>query len=268
MLKTVHNAGQVLDLFDGEHPERGATEVAALLSMPKSQAHALLSTLSEIGLLRKTPQRRYRVGWRVLAMGRILSESMEFRRPARRLMARLATQFGETVHLAALDGERVVYVDRFEGTRAVRIAVSSVGSTLPAHCSGVGKVLLAHMPIDRVEALLSDAELEAFTPATITDPDVLRGELAEVRRKSVAYDREEALPEVCCVAAPIVQAPGGTVAALSITAPAHRFAVHQDQFELAVTRGANMISRYLRGKDRAAAADGIDVELAGTVVPG
>jgi DNA-binding IclR family transcriptional regulator len=255
MLKTVHNAGQVLDLFDDEHPERGATEVAALLRIPKSQAHALLSTLSDIGLLRRTPQRRYRVGWRVLAMGRVLSESMEFRRPARRLMAKLASQFGETVHLAALDGDRVVYIERFEGTHAVRIAVSSVGSMLPAHCSGVGKMLLAHMPPDRMGAMLNDAELEAFTPATITDPDLLRAELAEVRRRGVAYDREEAVSEVCCVAAPIAQPPGGVVAALSITAPAHRFAVRQDHFELAVTRGAEMITRYLRdGLNQAAAA--------------
>jgi DNA-binding IclR family transcriptional regulator len=255
MLKTVRNAGQVLDLFDGENPERGATEVAALLCMPKSQAHALLSTLSEIGLLRKTPQRRYRVGWRVLAMGRVLSESTEFRRPARRLMAQLATQFGETVHLAALEGDRVVYIERFEGTHAVRIAVSSVGSMLPAHCSGVGKMLLAHMPPDRMEAIVADAELQAFTPATITDPELLATELAEVRRRGVAYDREEVLPEVCCVAAPIAQPPGETVAALSITAPAHRFAARQDHFELAVTRGADMITRYLRdGFNRAAAA--------------
>src|ERR1700751_4845932 len=128
MLGTVLNAGRVLDLFTSETPERGVTEVAEALGIPKSRAHALMSSLAHVGLLRRTAEGRYRLGWRVLALGRILTETTEFRAEARRAMEELSGRFGETVHLATLDDGVVVYVDKIEGTRAVRIAVSAVGS--------------------------------------------------------------------------------------------------------------------------------------------
>lgn len=246
-MKTIDNAGRVLDLFGVDTPERGATEVAKLLDMPKSQAHALLVALTDCGLLQRTPWRRYRIGWRALALSRVLAETTEFRGPARQVMAQLTAHFGETVHLATLDGAgRVVYVERFEGTRAVRIAVSSVGSTLSPHCSGVGKALLAYLPDERLDTILETAELERFTEKTITDRDALRAELDEVREQGVAYDHEEAVPEVCCVAAPIFGYSSEATAALSITTPAYRFSEQHEHLRLAVVRGARAVTRHMR----------------------
>jgi DNA-binding IclR family transcriptional regulator len=245
MLGTVLNAGRVLDLFTSETPERGVTEVADALGIPKSRAHALMSSLAHVGLLRRTAEGRYRLGWRVLALGRILTETTEFRAEARRAMEELSGRFGETVHLATLDDGVVVYVDKIEGTRAVRIAVSAVGSMLPAHCSGVGKALLAHRPWEEVAETAERRGLERFTARTITSKEGLARELAAIRRRGYSLDLEEVLPEVCCVAAPIFDHRSRAVAAISVTAPAYRFAEHAKAYQAAVVDLARRVSTRL-----------------------
>lgn len=245
MLQTVTNAGRVLELFTVAAPERGVTEVAQALGIPKSRAHALMSTLSEVGLLHRTAESRYRLGWQVLALSRVLSESTESQSGARSVMRELAARFAETVHLAALHGGRVIYVDKLEGTRAVRISVSSVGAQLPAHCSGVGKTLLAHRPWAEVRHYIETHGMERFTPNTIDEPQRLRAALKEIRDKGWGMDLEEAAPEVCCVAAPIFDHLGVCVQAISLSVPAHRFRPNHEHYRPAVLDAAARISRRL-----------------------
>jgi len=114
----VENAGRVLELFTVAAPEHGVSEVARALGMPKSRAHALMSTLSEVGLLYRTAGSRYRLGLQILALSRVLVESTESQSGARVIMRELVGRFAETVHLAALHAGRVIYVDKLEGTRA------------------------------------------------------------------------------------------------------------------------------------------------------
>jgi DNA-binding IclR family transcriptional regulator len=139
----------------------------------------------------------------------------------------------------------VVYVDRLQGTRAVRIVVSAVGSTLPAHCSGVGKVLLARLPWGEVERHLEQHGMQRFTAHTITTPERLREELARVRRAGCAYDLEEAVLDVCCVAAPIVDHLGEAVAAISLSVPAYRFRASRERYRTAIVEAAASVSRRL-----------------------
>jgi DNA-binding IclR family transcriptional regulator len=245
MLLTIESAGRVLELFNGEHPERGVTEVALALGISKSKAHALLSSLATVGLLRRTQLGRYRVGWRVLSLNRVLAETTEFRRHARPVIEALGARYGEVVHLAALDDDQVVYVDRIAGTQAVQIDASVLGSRLPANCSGVGKVLMAHLTPMALDALIEHRGLPAMTPRTVTDRRVLDGELAEVRRRGYATERGEAVAEVSCVAAPIV-APGPTVvAAVSLAAPTYRFQARKEIYCQAIVRAGIYVSKQL-----------------------
>ena len=245
VLGTVRKVAQVLDLFSAERPEWGVTEVARALGIPKSTAHALLVTMCRIGLLRKTPECRYRLGWRVLALNRVLLETTEFRAEALPVMQSLVNRYGETVHLAALDDGQVVYVEKLEGTRAVRVAVSRVGARLPAHCSAVGKVLLAFRPWDEVQAIVKAQGLPAFTPRTITSLQQLRAELERVRQQGYAYDLEEVMPELCCVAAPIRNYTGAVVAAMSLSVPAYRFHQYKDEYRRAILQAARQVSENL-----------------------
>jgi IclR family KDG regulon transcriptional repressor len=248
VLLTIESAGRLLDLFTPLSPERGVTEVAAELGVSKSKAHALLASLTAVGLLRRTDGGRYRLGWRVLGLSRVLELTTEFHRHARPIMRALHTRFGETVHLAALDGGQVVYVDRLEGVRSARIAASSVGSVLPAHCSAVGKVLLAGLAPDALQRLLHDP-LETLTPFTMTDPGQLVGELEHVRLRGYAVEHQEAVLEVSCVAAPIVATGPRVVAAISMSVPSSRFEGHEDSLRRAVVLAGQHISRRLRERD-------------------
>src|ERR1700757_822665 len=181
MLLTIDCAGQVLEQFTKENPERGVTEVALALGISKSKAHALLSSLTHVGLLRRTPQGRYRMGWRVLSLNRILTETTDFHRYARPMMERLGERCGEIVHLGVLDDGQVMYVDRIKGRHAVQIDISALGNRLWAHCSGVGKMLLSHLPAAELDAVVERHGLPALTTRTITDRAALDAELAEIR---------------------------------------------------------------------------------------
>jgi DNA-binding IclR family transcriptional regulator len=245
MLLTIDSAGRVLSLFTNEHPERGVTEVAVALAVSKSKAHALLASLTTVGLLRRTERGRYRVGWRVLSLNRVLSETTDFHRQARPVMQTLGRRFGEMVHLGALDDGKVVYIDRIKGTAAVQIDASALGERLSAHCSAVGKAQLAHMPKALLDEMIERHGLPALTPRTIVDRATLDEELESIRWRGFATERGEALPEISCVAAPIF-APGPVcVAAISIAAPSYRFQAHKDLYRQGIVRAGLYITRRL-----------------------
>jgi DNA-binding IclR family transcriptional regulator len=246
MLLTIKNAGRILDLYSPQSPERGPTEVAEELGIGKSKAHALMASMAEIGLLRRTHEGRYRAGWRALALERIARETTPFRTIAYEVAGRLARHSGEVVHVAALDCGRVVYVDRLLGSNAIDIPLSKVGSTLPAHCTGVGKVLLAHVEAGELDAILDRHGLPSFTVNTITDRDALYAELHRVRRDGIAVDRGEVADGLACVAAPILDVEGRVCAAISIAAPATRFASAGYAYRRAVVRAARVVSEKVR----------------------
>jgi DNA-binding IclR family transcriptional regulator len=246
MLLTVLNVGRVLDLYDAEHHEFGPTEVAAALQMTKSKAHLLLASMAEIGLLRRNHGGRYCIGWRSLSLERLASGNAPFRPLARAMALRLARHTGEMIHVAALDLGRVVYVDRVPGHRAIQIPVSTVGATLPAHCSGVGKTLLAHLGAAEIEAILDRHGMARLTRATICDRDALYSELHRIRRDGVAFDREEVQEGLSCAAAPIIDAGGEVVAAISVSVPTERFRANEHGYRTLIVNAAAGVSRQLR----------------------
>lgn len=249
MLLTINSAGRLLDLFTAQTPERGVTEVAVELGVSKSKSHALLASLTEVGLLQRTPVGRYRLGWRVLTLNRVLGETTEFRRHARPTMEALHRRVRQTVNLAALYDSQVIYVDRVVGPESVRPTASAVGSVLPAHCSAIGKVLLAHLGVAQLDQLVAEQGLPSLTANTITDFATLQRELALVRQRGVAVEREEAVRGVSCVAAPIVAPGPSVVAAISVSVEAATFACHEDAFRRAVSMAADRIGRRLREAD-------------------
>ncbi len=245
MLHTVRKAAEVLNLFSIEHPEWGISELAKALAIPKSSTSALVSTLTEQGLLRRTSTGRYKLGWNIMALSQVLLSTTNFRTEARRVMESLINRFGETVHLATLERGQVIYVEKLQGTRAVQVSLTSVGSRLPAHCSGVGKVILAHLPWEEACHLLSISGLPALTSNTITTVEALQDELERVRTQGYAYDIEEAVEELCCVAAPIYDHTGEVVAAMSLSVPAYRFHQCKDQYRQAIIGATRQISENL-----------------------
>lgn len=244
-MQTVHKAGQVLGLFSVDRPEWGVSEVAQELGFPKSSTSGLMSALAEQGLLQRTGARRYKLGWQIMAMSRVLLETTKFRDEARRAMERLISLFGETVHLAALERGRVIYVDKLQGTRAVSVTVTAVGGTFPAHATSVGKAILAHRPWAEVAEVLERGGMPKLAPNTITTLERFREELKRVCERGYAYDIEESVPELCCVGAPIRDFTGEVVASISLSVPSYRFSASEEKYRVALCEKAREVSRNL-----------------------
>jgi len=245
MLQTIQKAGELLSLFDREHTEWGVREVATKLKMAKSSTHDLMSSLAKLGFLNKTEDNRYRLGWKLVTLSETLLATTELRQEARPVMEDLSSQYQETLHLAVLDDTQAVYVDKLEGRQAVRVELTSLGARLCAHCSALGKVLLAYCDDNEVHRIIHTAGLPRFTENTITDEEELLQNLAKIQKQGYAYDLEEILPDLCCVAAPIYNHKGQVIAAISMSLPAYRFKRSQTDFRDGVMRAAKRISKRL-----------------------
>lgn len=234
----VKSAARVLDIFEllVEHPDgMSLSEVCTVLGLPKSSGHALLMTLVKRGYLRDgRRERTYRLGPALFELGSAYITSTNLVTDGQAIVSETARACDETVHMAVLDGTDVLYVAKEEGTRTMRM-VSSVGKRFPAHGTGVGKMLLSTLDDAALAQRFPDnAHLAQLTPATITDPRALRDELAAIRERGYALDREESTPGLCCVAAPVYGADGTVVAAISISVPSVRFAAPRSDELLAL----------------------------------
>jgi DNA-binding IclR family transcriptional regulator len=245
MLQTIQKAGDLLALFDRDHTEWGVREVASKLKIAKSSTHDLMSSLAQLGFLNKTEDNRYRLGWKLVTLSETLLATTELRKEARPVLEDLASQYRETIHLAVLDNTKAVYVDKLEGRQAVRVELTSLGARLYAHCSALGKVLLAFKDEVEVKRIIKTAGLPRFTDNTITNENDLLQELAKIRKQGFSYDLEEILPDLCCVAAPIYNHKGQVIAAVSMSLPAYRFKRSQNEFRDGVIRAAKRISKRL-----------------------
>lgn len=245
MLQTIQKAGELLALFDREHTEWGVREVAAKLKMAKSSTHDLMSSLAKLGFLNKTEENRYRLGWRLVTLSETLLTTTELRKEARPVLEELAARYQETIHLAVLDDTQAVYVDKLEGRQAVRVELTSLGARLYAHCSALGKILLAYSPEEEVKRIIQTSGLPRFTPNTIIDEEELFQVLGKIRKQGYAYDLEEILPDLCCVGAPVYNYTGQVIAAVSMSIPAYRFRRSQTEYRDAIVRTAKKISKRL-----------------------
>src|SRR5215216_4261234 len=151
MLQTLNRAGRALELFSREHPEWGATGVAKELGVSKSQAHELLVSLTNIGLLERDGGGRYHLGWRVVALHRLYLETNDIGRAAVHALRALSGHCGEPVQLAVWNRGRAICVAACQGRHSVTASPWPVGAQLPGHSTGAGKVLLSSRAPDEVD---------------------------------------------------------------------------------------------------------------------
>ena len=205
----------LIGAFDEEHRTLSLSELAERADLPLPTAHRLVGELVTWGALTRRPSGRYVVGRRLWDVGLLAPVQTGLRQLASPFLHDLYGATLATVHLAVRDGTEVLYLDRLAGNTSVPV-VSSIGSRLPLHSTGVGKVLLAHAPAEVQTAVLSD--LRRVTPYTITQPGTLRRQLARVHRDGYATTVEEMSLGACSVAVPI-RTEQGVVAALGIVVP-------------------------------------------------
>jgi DNA-binding IclR family transcriptional regulator len=245
MLRTIARAGGLLDLFSDELPEWGATAVAKELVIAKSQAHELLVSLAAIGLLQLVAPGRYRLGWRIVALNSFLLSTNDVATKTVRVVRALVARYGETVQLTVWASGKAICVGVWEGSRR-DASPWAIGAVLPGHCTPAGKVLMASRPAAEVAELLSREHLPRMTGRTIVTGKCLSEELSDVRLRGFAHDRGEHTTGIRGVAAPIRNAEGNAVAALSMSVPAQRWAHAADEYTRAVVGAAAFASRLIR----------------------
>jgi IclR family pca regulon transcriptional regulator len=191
---------------------RGIADLADELGLSRSSAHRYVATLTELGYLEQREDRRYRLGLGVIDLGLGSLGSTGLGELARPHLAALRERTALTVSLAVLDGQDIVYLERLRGRPGRRSALELAidpGSRLPAHCTALGKVLLAH---------LSAARLGGHAPNTITTSGALREELGRVRARGLAVDDQELAPGLLAIAAPVHDDSNEVLGAIDITA--------------------------------------------------
>lgn len=247
VVPAVSRALDILELFL-DRPTLSAPEITDRLELPRTTVHELLGTLVERAYLVPVGGQptRYRIGMRLFQLGASFADQLDLAREAQDVAHDIAAACDETVHIAVLDGADVVYIAKVDSTHPVRM-VSAVGRRLPAHCTAVGKVLLSGLTPEAIEARFPlGRQLPAMTPHSITSLSRLRAELAEVRRLGLAYDHCESNDAVHCVAAPVHDHTGATVAAMSISVPTIRWTEQrQREWSDLVARGAATLSTRL-----------------------
>lgn len=237
---------RVLAAFERGRPSLSLSEIAKLSGLDKSAAQRFSYTLEVLGYLRKDPvTRRYSLTPKILSLGYEYLQSDSVVRHATPVMEALNSALDETVNLTELDGVDVVYVARFVGSHPVAINVL-LGSRMPAFCSAPGRAMLAHMPDDAVAEALA-GELPKMTPKTLTDPQAVRGKLAEARQKGYALAAEETYVGDLSIAAPIFDAHGTVAAAVNVAMPLARITPEAAEAKLArrVVEAAAEISAIL-----------------------
>jgi DNA-binding IclR family transcriptional regulator len=206
----------VLGVFDARHRALRLSEIAERTELPLTTTHRLVAELVAWGALRRLPSGEYVIGRRLWDLGMLAPVQTGLRETASPFLHDLYGATLETVHLAVRDGLETLYVDRLAGHRSVPI-VSTIGSRLPLHATGVGKILLAFAPSEVQEAVLA-APLRRYTPYTVTTAARLAEQLDRARAEGYATTVEEMSPGACSVAVPIMvdEAP---VAAIGIVVP-------------------------------------------------
>jgi IclR family pca regulon transcriptional regulator len=215
----------ILSCFTPERPVLGTTELAGMLGMSVATTHRLILTLADEGYLeQERDSRSYRLTLRATELGMASINEMGLCKHARPHLQALAKSSGYTVALGVLDGAEVLLVDLLAGTakgQRERAGELKVGSSLPTHCTALGKVLLANLPARRRRALIAEIEPELHappTPRTLATEPLLRAALARVRATEIATNQEEWCAGACAIAAPVRDESGEVVAAVSVVA--------------------------------------------------
>lgn len=239
---------QVLRALARSEAPLGPTELAQLTGIDRSAVHRILSTLARDRLVeRSRANGTYHLGIGLASLGLIAANRLDLRRIARPHLEALFARCGETVNLAVLDGDAILYIDIIETQRGLRMA-SAIGSRDPVSTTALGKAILAFLPPERQQGLLAKLPIPLRTPQSLRTRAELQRALARVRADGIALDNEEQEVGACCVSAPIFGLASEVAGAVSVSAPAVRF---DDERRTAITADliatARRISRELSG---------------------
>ncbi|MEQ8298414.1 MAG: IclR family transcriptional regulator [Nitratireductor sp.] len=217
-IQVVHRSLRVLETLAGAETPLSLTTVAERVSLHRSTTLRILRTLAEDGYAAfQAKTKSWTVGPAVLRLQAGARASTDLRQVARPVMQALSHAVGETVQLATMVDAEVCYLDKVEPPDQEIRVLSEVGSRRPLYCTALGKALLAGLDEQTLAQTVAGLRFERHTDETITDPETLIREVAEARRRGYSLDRREYNRAIQCSAAPIRDANGAIIAAISVS---------------------------------------------------
>lgn len=238
-VKSLARAMRVLECFSVQRPELGVTEIARMLGMQKSTICNILSTFEKTGYVVQNPETsKYHLGTKILHLSYIVNQHLGMRDIFMPYLHRIAEEAREACYFGILSNDEVLYIEAVYPSHQQQTR-NILGERAPLYCTGLGKTMLAHMPQENAERVIS-GELKPYTACTICDPAALRDNLEEIRRNGYAVDNMEHEFGVRCVAVPVFGANGQVMAAVSVSGPSPRFDHN------AIARHAEVIMRVLQ----------------------
>lgn len=224
----------------------GLAELSRRLGLHTSTTFHIAKTLVNQGYLRQDDQSRsYRIGRLLFTLAAAALDEVELVNVAGPVLADLANITGETTYFAVMSGDQLVVIAKHAGSGAIRIN-DSIGSIRPKHATALGKVMLAALTPEQLDAFLREQELPSFTSKTITSAERLRQEVNEVRTNGVAFDDGEFNEELRCVAMPVFDFTGRVIGSLGVSGPGWRLSIQALQRQIGNTqRAAERLSAKL-----------------------
>jgi IclR family transcriptional regulator, KDG regulon repressor len=202
----------------------GLADLSRLVGLHNSTTFHLAKTMAALGYVRQEKDtKRYRIGRPLFALAASALDEIEMINVATPILEELARQTGECSHFAVRMGDAIVVIARTSGPGAFQLA-DRVGVVRPAHCTALGKAILAALPPDQLAALLKRTGLKPSTEKSITEMPVLLREIEEIKRTAIAFDNGEFNLEVRCIAVPVKNFTGKAIGALGISGPVWRLA--------------------------------------------
>lgn len=242
---SLHRAMAVLKAFDTPDAEASATEIAARTGLAPATAHRFLATFESLGAVMRGRNGRYRLGILISDLGSRVTRHHLLAEAAERPLKALAKEFRETAHLGILKEGMVTYLVKASGRRNAEVP-TRVDSELEAYCSGIGKVLLAHLPPVELAVYLGEGPFVALTAHTLTDPALLRLELEKTKARGFGRDDEEVMDSLVCIAVPVFDTSGRARAAISLSGPASQ--VRSQGFEVKALGALQTTARAISHK--------------------
>lgn len=243
----VKSASRVLDILELlSHYANGLTikEISTALDFPQSSTFNLIQTMYLKGYLNESPLKRFKLSAKIVQIGTKALEGFDLYLDAPPLLQGLVHEVNETVFMAVLSEAALVYIAKYEGNRSMRIS-AQIGSKRPLHCTGLGKIFLAHLPEPERQKILADNGMPGFTKNTVTAPAVLEQQLKLFRMMGYSVDDEEIEDGVGCFAAPIFDNTGSIVAAISVSGPRERVFQQREKITVSLCQAAKSISYNL-----------------------
>ena len=222
-MKSLKKATEVLEALAKEENGVGITQLSKQLKLPKSTIHEILSVFKSVRFVEQNSEdKKYHLGLRIFELGTIVQSQLQLRKIAHPYLYNLSRKTNETTYLVVLENDRIVYIGCVESTARLR-SRPVFGERVPLHCTSLGKAIMAFLPEQKINEIIHEDGLERFTDNTITDPQILKRELKEIRKRGYAIDNMEHAEGIRCVGAPIRNHRKEVFAAISVSGPSQRF---------------------------------------------